>query len=91
MCIHAVCWLQEGDLGDSRKRRAAVDAAQNGSAEEESESSEDGESDSDVDEAPAKAEKLVRNSGDELSDDEAMATLQRYQQQKLLEASQVQR
>lgn len=80
--------LQEGDLGDSRRRRAAVDAAQDDSNEEE-ESSSSEDSASGGEEGPLKAGKLPKNSGEEVSDDEGKAMLLRYQQQKLLEASQV--
>lgn len=79
--------LQEGDLADSRRRRAAVDAGELLSAEDADSSEEPSSSDSDEDEEAGPALKEV--SAGYVSDDEARETLQRYQQQKMLEASQV--
>ena len=79
------CLLQEGDLADSRKRRAALDAEQEASDSLE-ESSSDSDSDDDKDESDKKASAEV--DGNDVSDDEAKALLHRYQQQKVLTASQ---
>ena len=77
--------MQDGDLADSRKRRAALNAENDDSGEETgSQESSDSESDESTD---PKAQTQI--SGGEVSDDEARDTLQRYQQQKALEASQV--
>ena len=79
--------MQEGDLVDSRKRRAALDAAQEAS-DADSESSEDSSSDSDEDSDASQKKAPAEVDGGDVSDDEAKAILHRYQQQKVLEASQ---
>lgn len=89
--LYADCFLkQEGNLADSRKRRAAVTADQGGTQEEEEEedsSEDDSASESDGD--SPKEMKLTQITAGDVSDDEAREMLHRYQQQKLLEASQV--
>lgn len=78
-----LCVLQDGTLGDARRRRAAL------AEQEESDDESTSASGSDEDEAEIGVADLDDQALDALSDEEAKEELRRYQAQKLLDESQV--